>query len=219
MDITLTAETGRPRGSGAAGRLRRAGKIPAVVYGLGGDPVPVAVEWAELRRTLTTDAGLNALIHLDVDGEQNLTIIKDLQRDPLKRTVTHVDFLRVDPDVRIEVEVPIVLTGEPVLLEREGGIVEQHMHTLTVMAKPGAIPNEIEIDIAELTSDDPIKADRITLPAGVTADVEPDELIAAGFIPRAMTAEELEAEEGGAPAEGAAPEGGEAGGDADSSDE
>jgi large subunit ribosomal protein L25 len=202
MDITLTAETGRSRGSGPAGRLRRGGKIPGVVYGLGGDAVPVAVEWTELRKALTTDAGLNALIHLQVDGQQNLTIIKDLQRDPLKRTVVHVDFLRVDPDAPIEVEVPIVLVGETVLLDREGGIVEQHLHTLTVSAKPNAIPNEIEIDISGITSDDSIKANVIVLPPGVTADIDPDELIAAGFIPRAMVAEGEEGEEGEA-AEGA----------------
>src|SRR5262245_33919122 len=197
MDVTLTAETGRARGSGPAGRLRAEGKVPGVVYGLGGDAVPVAVEWAELRRALTTDAGLNALIHLDVDGKQNLTIIKDLQRDPLKRNVVHVDFLRVDPDAPIEVEVPVVLVGEPTLLEREGGIVEQHMHTLTVLAKPTAIPNEIEVDISGLTATDSIKAGVIVLPEGVTAEVEPDELIAAGFIPRAMAeAEEEEGAEG-----------------------
>src|SRR5262245_39568414 len=196
MDVTLTAETGRPRGSGPAGRLRREGKIPGVVYGLGGESVPVAVEWTDLRRALTTDAGLNALIHLDVDGQQNLTITKDLQRDPLKRSVVHVDFLRVDPDAPIEVEVPIVLVGETTLLDREGGIVEQHMHTLTVMAKPTAIPNEIEIDISGITSTESIKANVITLPEGVTADVEPDELIAAGFIPRAVVAEEGDGREG-----------------------
>jgi large subunit ribosomal protein L25 len=214
MDITLTAETGRPRGSGPAGRLRREGRIPGVVYGLGGDAVPVAVEWTDLRRVLTTDAGVNALIHLDVDGQQNLTIVKDLQRDPLKRTVVHVDFLRVDPDAPIEIEVPIVLVGETTLLDREGGIVEQHMHSLTVMAKPTAIPNEIEIDISGITSTDPVKANVIVLPEGVTADVEPDELIAAGFIPRAMAAEEEEAVEGEEGAEGeAAPasEGGDSG--------
>jgi large subunit ribosomal protein L25 len=208
MDVTLTAETGRERGSGPAGRLRAEGKVPGVVYGLGGDAVPVAVEWAELRRALTTDAGVNALIHLDVDGQQNLTLIKDLQRDPLKRTVVHVDFLRVDPDAPIEVEVPIVLVGETTLLDREGGLVEQHMHSLTVSAKPNAIPNEITIDISAITSTDSIKANVIVLPEGVTADVEPDELIAAGFIPRAMVTEEEEAAEGEEGAEGEAAEAG-----------
>lgn len=219
MDITLTAETGRPAGSGPAGRLRREGKIPGVVYGLGGAAVPICVEWTELRRALTTEAGLNALVHLDVDGEHNLTLIKELQRDPLKRSVVHVDFLRVDPDAPIEVEVPVVLVGEPTLLDREGGIVEQHMHSLTVSAKPNAIPNEIEIDISGITASDPVKANVIVLPEGVTADVEPDELIAAGFIPRAMAEAEEEGVEGEEGAEGAEPgaaEGGEPAGESGS---
>jgi large subunit ribosomal protein L25 len=208
MDVTLIAETGRELGSGPAGRLRAEGKIPGVVYGLGGDPVPVAVPWPELRRVLTTDAGLNALIQLEVDGQSSLTIVKDLQRDPLKRTITHVDFLRIDADTAIEVAVPIVLVGEAVELSREGGIVEHHLNELVVLAKPNAIPNELEVDITHLTSHNPIKVSAITLPAGVTTEVEPDELIAAGFIPRGVVAEgeEGEAAEGGEGAEAAAPE-------------
>jgi large subunit ribosomal protein L25 len=209
MDVTLTAETGRPLGSGPAGRLRREGKIPAVVYGLDKESVAVAVEWAELRRALTTDAGVNALIDLKVDGESNLTIVKDIQRDPVKRSVTHIDFLRVDPDVKLDVEVAIVLVGEPVELTREGGLVEQHLHSLVVQAKPTAIPRELEVDISGLTITESIKVNVIVLPEGVTTEVDPDELIVAGYIPRAQLAEEgeegEEAAEGEAAAEGAAP--------------
>jgi large subunit ribosomal protein L25 len=112
----------------------------------------------------------------------------------------------------IEVEVPIVLTGDPVLLTREGGIVEQHLQRLVVMAKPTAIPNELEVDISELTSYQPIKVSAITLPDGVTTEVEADELIAAGFVPRGQTAEEEaeEAAEAAAAAEGEAAAGGDA---------
>lgn len=202
MDVTLIAETGRELGSGPAGRLRAEGKIPGVVYGMGSDPIPVAVPWPELRRVLTTDAGLNALIQLEVDGEASLTIVKDLQRDPLKRAITHVDFLRIDADVAIEVEVPIILIGEAIELSREGGIVEHHLNELTVLAKPNAIPNEFEVDITDLTAHHPIKVSAITLPPGVTTEVDPDELIAAGFIPRGVVAEDEEGE--GEEGEGAA---------------
>ncbi len=106
MDVTLTAETGRPLGSRSSRRLLRDGKVPGVVYGLDQDTVAVAVEWPDLRAALTTDAGLNALITLEVDGDEDLTIVKDLQRDPVRRDVVHVDFLRVSRDVEIEVEVP-----------------------------------------------------------------------------------------------------------------
>jgi large subunit ribosomal protein L25 len=207
MDVTLTAEIGRPLGSGPAGRLRREGKVPGVVYGLGKDSVAVSVEWAELRRALTTEAGVNALIDLKVDGESNLTIVKELQRHPVKRSVTHVDFLRVDPNVKLDVEVPLVLVGEPTELTREGGLVEQHLHTLLVQAKPTDIPNELEVDISGLTITESIHVSVVVLPEGVTTEVDGDELIAAGYIPRAGVAEG-EGEEGEA-AEGEA-EGGEA---------
>ena len=140
MDVTLIAETGRTTGSRPARRLRVEGKVPGVVYGLDREPVSVLVAWPELRRALTTEAGLNALITLDVDGQHDLTIVKDLQRDPVRRSVTHVDFLRIDRNASISVEVPVVLTGEAHQVEVEQGIVEQLLHTLLITSKPGRHP-------------------------------------------------------------------------------
>src|SRR3954467_8283997 len=132
-EITLAAETGRTTGSRASGRLRGAGKVPATVYGLGNDPVAVAVEWRDLRQALTTEAGMNALINLEVDGHASeLTIVKELQRHPIKRSVLHIDFLRVSRDVAIEVDVPIVLTGEAEQITRQGGLVDQALFQLTI---------------------------------------------------------------------------------------
>src|SRR5580765_8429350 len=143
-EITLPAHTGRLTGSRPSGRLRAEGKIPATVYGLGGDAVSVSVGWRDLRHALTTEAGMNALINLEIDGHASeLTIVKDLQRHPIKRSVLHVDFLRVSRDVAIEVEVPIVLVGEAEQVTRDGGTVDQVMFSLTVKAKPGSIPNEL----------------------------------------------------------------------------
>src|SRR3954467_1672693 len=149
-EITLTAETGRPTGTRVSRRLRAAGKVPGVVYGLAAEPVPVTVDWRELRAVLTTDAGLNALIDLSIDGETKLSIVKDMQRDPIKHTVDHVDFLLIRRDQAIVVDIPIVLTGEATEGERGNGMVEQSMVTLSVSAKPADIPNEIVIDISGL---------------------------------------------------------------------
>jgi large subunit ribosomal protein L25 len=216
MDVTLTAETGRTLGSRPSRRLRAEGKVPGVVYGLGADPVPVAVPWPDLRRVLTTEAGLNALIELTVDGERNLTIVKDLQRDPVRRDVTHVDFIRVDASADIEVEVPIVLVGEAETLGHEGGLVDQVLHELMIKAKPGAIPNEVELDITELTAGHSLRVADIRLPEGVTTDVDPEDPVALGYVPRAeATAEEGEAAEGEAEGEGEAPAGGESPADGD----
>src|SRR5439155_18939994 len=137
-EITLPAHSGRTTGSRPSNRLRGEGKVPATVYGLGGDAVSVAVDWRNLRHALTTEAGMNALINLEIDGHASeLTIVKEMQRHPIKRNVLHVDFLRVSRDVAIEVEVPIVLTGEAEEVTRNDGVVDQALFHLTVKAKPG----------------------------------------------------------------------------------
>ncbi len=215
MDVTLIAETGRPIGSRPTRRLRGEGKVPGVVYGLDREPVSVVVAWPELRRALTTEAGLNALITLDVDGQHDLTIVKDLQRDPVRRAVTHVDFLRIDRDAAISVEVPVVLLGEAHQVEIEQGIVEQLLHTLLITSKPGSIPSVLEVDISHLEIGGAVRVSDLTLPEGVTTDVEPEEQIAIASVTRAAMADEAEVAEG--EGEGAEGEGtGEAGEGGDS---
>ena len=205
MDVTLSAETGRPNGSSRARRLRADGKVPAVVYGLDQDPVAVTVEWLELRRALNTEAGLNALITLELDGHQDLTIVKTLQRDPVRRTVEHVDFLRIDRNASITVEVPIVLHGEAKEVENNQGIVEQLLHTLTINARPGSIPTQLDADVTDLEIGGAVRVGDLTLPDGVTTDIEDDEQIAIGSVTRAAMVDEEEAVEGeGVEGEGAA---------------
>lgn len=217
MDVTLTAETGRALGSRSSRRLLRDGKVPAVVYGLDQDTVAVAVEWPSLRAALTTDAGLNALITLAVDGREDLTIVKDLQRDPVRREVVHVDFLRVSRDVEIEVEVPIVLEGHAEKVEREDGTVAHLLFSLSVYAKPGAIPNELTVDVAEMELHDSIRVGDLSLPSGVRTEVDEDEVIVSAQISRETieVAEEEEFIEALDELAEAAAEAGEGGGEAD----
>ncbi|NDH12246.1 MAG: 50S ribosomal protein L25, partial [Actinobacteria bacterium] len=149
-DLLLSAETGRTEGSRPSRRLRREGKIPAVVYGLDTDPIAVSVAWPELRRCLTTDAGINALITLDIDGANHLSIVKDIQRHPTRRDVLHVDFLRVTEDQQIEVNVPVVLRGEARQVTQFDGMVDQSMYEMAILVKPTAVPQEIIVDITDL---------------------------------------------------------------------
>lgn len=220
--LLLSAETGRAEGTRSSRRLRREGRVPAVVYGLDQDPLAVSVDWPELRRALTTDAGINALITLEIDGEEQLSIVKDLQRHPVRRDVIHVDFLRVTADQQIEVEVPVVLVGEALEVTRANGMVDQTLYSVTVSAKPADVPDEIEVDISEMTLGDHIRVGDLTLPAGVTAMVDPEDQIATSLVTRstreamaeeaaAEAEEELEGEEGDADGE----DGGDAEGDAD----
>lgn len=217
-EIVLAAETGRPTGSAASRRLRAEGKVPAVLYGSGVDAQSLAVSWRDLRAALTTEKGLNAVITLQVDGDDHMTIVKDLQRHPVRRDVLHVDFLAVSRDVAVQAEVPIVLEGEPTKVLQERGVVEQMLHALTIMAKPDSIPGSLTLDISDLEVGVTMTVGELTLPAGVTTDVEDDTPIATAQVTRAVEAETAaaEGEEEGAEGEEGAGEGAAEGGDEES---
>lgn len=193
-EITLKAATGRELGSGPSKRLRVEGKVPGVVYGLDSEPVAVTVDWRPFRETLITDAGLNVLIDLDIDGDVALCMIKELQRHPIRGNVLHVDFLRVSRDALISVEVPVVVEGEAVEVGREGGTVDHVLFALLVSAKPANIPNEIVVDVTELAMGDTIRVADLPLPSGVTTDVDPEEAVVTTVF--ADVVEETEGEEG-----------------------
>lgn len=202
MAITLTASTGRSAGSRSSSRMRADGLVPGVVYGLGRDSVAVSVPWPDLRRALTTEAGLNALITLEVDGQSDLAIIKDLQRHPIRRNVLHVDFLRVDPNATVAVEVPLVLIGEAKKVEGRRGIVDQPLKTLTVKAKPTEIPSQIEIDVTDLDIGDSITVGEISLPGSVTTDIDASVQLVLGLATRFSVEDEESEGEGDGAAEG-----------------
>ncbi len=220
MDQTVvTATAGRALGSRSSRRLRAEGKLPGVVYGLGKDPITIAVDYAELRDALKTDAGLNTILSLDVDGAATETVIvRSVQRHPIKRLVTHADFLRVDPKQSIKLKIPIKLIGEASAVINEGGMVEQKMFEIEVEVSPLNIPDEIEVDLSMLTLDRRIAVSDLVFPDGVTSLV-PDEIsVVTPVISRAakmgLSEDEEFAEEGLEGGEGDG-EGGEA---ADSSD-
>ncbi|MBT5904643.1 MAG: 50S ribosomal protein L25 [Acidimicrobiaceae bacterium] len=223
-EIVLSAETTRETGTRSSRRLRREARVPAVVYGLSQDPVSIDVDWPDLRRALTTDAGVNAVIHLEFGGAKQMSIVKDIQRHPVRRDVIHVDFLRIDPKQDVTVDVPIVMVGEAKEVSDADGMVDQNLFSLTVNSAPDSIPNELEIDISDLVIGDSKRVGDIALPAGVTTDVDVEETVAVGMITRstleAMAADEAaeeeaaELEEGAEASDGEDGEGGE-GGDAD----
>jgi large subunit ribosomal protein L25 len=213
--LLLTAETGRDEGTRSSRRLRRDGRVPAVVYGLDADPVTVSVAWPDLRAALTTDAGTNAVITLEIDGAQQLSIVRDIQRHPVRRDVIHVDFLRVTADQQIEAEVPIVLIGEALEVSRANGMVDQTLYNLTVSAKPAEVPDEIEVDISAMTLGDSIHVGELALPAGVTTMVDAETSVAQSMVTRSTMEAMAEEEAADAAAEEAESEGG---GDADADD-
>ncbi|HMK10638.1 MAG TPA: 50S ribosomal protein L25 [Acidimicrobiales bacterium] len=206
-EVTLTAELGRQTGSAASRRMRRDEHIPGVVYGQGVASQTVSVARRDLRIALSGPAGHNALITLKVGGDAQLTIVRDLQRDPIKRVVTHVDFLRINRDEEIEVEVPLHLQGEATEVLRNDGRVDQALTTITVIAKPGDIPPSFTIDVSEMVIGDVIRLHDLSLPAGVATPLDPETPLVTAEATRATIEEE-------AAAEGEEGEGEEGGGEA-----
>ncbi len=168
MDTVVKATTGRELGTRPSRRLRREGQLPGVVYGLGKDPQTVQVDYASLRDALKGEAGLNTVFTLDVDGAAEMVIVRDIQRDVIKRTVTHADFLRVDESTPVKLTVPVHLTGTSAAVADAGAIVEQKMFRIRVSALPRAIPHAIEADISGLTMDARLAVGDLNLPEGVT---------------------------------------------------
>jgi large subunit ribosomal protein L25 len=193
---SLVADTGRPVGSRPSNRLRHEGRVPGVVYGNGVGPITVSVERRLLRTALSGPAGLNSVIELNVDGSVHPVVVKDLQRDPVRHGVAHVDFLVVNLNEQIVVEVPVVLNGHAKAIEDEGGLVDQQLQTLTVSSTPRNIPNDVAIDVSELQLGDHVRVADITLPAGVTTPLDPETIIVTTILPRVEAEPEVEAAEG-----------------------
>jgi large subunit ribosomal protein L25 len=194
-DAVLVAESRAEKGSGPAGRLRREGRLPAVVYGLDAEPVSVSVSERDLQHILSGEAGANTLITLQLDGRDQLTLARQIQRHPVRNQLLHVDFIRIRADRPVTAEVPLHLVGtaEGISL---GGILEQQLFTLSIEAKPADLPNAIEHDISELTLGGQVHVRDLAIPAGVTVLVDGGELVATVAVPRGLAEEEAAAEEG-----------------------
>jgi large subunit ribosomal protein L25 len=222
-DSTLTAELRSDKGSRPAGRLRREGRLPGVLYGLGEESVSVTVNAHQLGTILSSKSGANTLITLQIDGRDQLALARQVQRDAVKGSLVHVDFVRVRADQTIQAEVRLDLQGEAEGVSN-GGMLEQLMHTLTVEGKPGQLPNEIAHDVSALELGDQLHVGDIKVPAGIIVVNDAEDLIATISMPRGLEAEEAaEGEEvEGEAAEGAEGEAGDgestSSGDAESSE-
>jgi large subunit ribosomal protein L25 len=207
---TLVAQSRTASGSAAARRMRAEGHIPAVIYGLGMDPLSVSVERRELRLALSGAAGVNTVLSLEVAGKKYPAVVKELQRHPIKRTVSHIDFLTVNMNEELTVNVPLRLEGEAKAVVAEGGLVDPSVDTIEVSCTPANIPNEFVIDITEMQPHDIIRLSDVPMPKGVTALGDPDMPVVTILITAAALADEV--------AEGETPEEGEPGEAADAAE-
>ncbi|ATE52426.1 50S ribosomal protein L25/general stress protein Ctc [Actinosynnema pretiosum] len=173
-EVRLAAEQRTEFGKGAARRTRRAGKIPAVLYGHGSDPKHLALPALEFARVVR-EHGHNAVLTLDIDSATELALTKTVTTHPLKNYIEHVDLLLVKRGEKVTVDVPIVLTGEPAAAT----LLTQESTTIQVEADALNIPDQIEFSIAGLGAGTQVHASDLELPKGSTLATDPEVLILA----------------------------------------
>ncbi len=211
--VNLAATLRDGLGKSGARRVRRSGRVPAVVYGQGRAAQPVAVDGKALSATLHTHAGLNVLIDLGIQSDsaedKQLVMVKDLQRDIFTHDVTHVDFHVISLEQTLEAHVPVVLLGTPKGVV-DGGVLEQHLREVLVECLPTQIPEHFELDVTALTIGHAVHAGELTIPEGVTLLTPTEEVVATVLQPRVEELPAAPAAAEAVPAEGEVAEGEEA---------
>jgi large subunit ribosomal protein L25 len=197
-EVRIAAEPRTEFGKGGARRTRRAGKVPAVIYGHGTAPRHIALPAREFAHAIKF--GINTLLTIDIEGKSELALPKAIQRDPLKGTFDHVDLLLVRRGEKVTVEVPVILVGEAA----KDGRVNHDLTQLTVEAEATHLPESIEVSIEGLQVGDHVLAGDIKLPEGTTLSIDPEAMVVG--IVAAPTAAQVEADIAGTGAEGPAAE-------------
>ncbi|UPL13174.1 50S ribosomal protein L25/general stress protein Ctc [Microbacterium galbinum] len=188
-DTKVQAELRNSFGKGFARRLRAAGKIPAVIYGHGTEPVHVALPGHQVSLIIRR---ANALLELDIEGTPQLALVKDVQKDPVHQIIEHIDLLVVKKGEKVAIDVPIIVTGE----SAPGTIANLDATTLSIEAEATHIPQNVEVSVEGLEDGTHITAADVKLPKGSTLLTDAEVLVVAISIPA------LEVEEDEAPAEG-----------------
>ena len=218
--VQLDVEPRSKTGKGAAGRLRKTGRVPGVIYGYEVEPSAVSIDALELYHALHTKAGTNVLLTVPFDGDDKLCVARDIQRHPVRGDVTHVDLLSVDKDAQIVVEVPLNVEG----VVEGAGVVNQVLGTVAINVRPLETPNSFTINVDGLEIGDTLRVETIVeqLPDGATLAMDPERTAVTVNPPEIIEVEEEDedvldefAGEGEEPLEGEEGEEGEAPEDAD----
>jgi len=206
MEATLKATLRESIGSGESRRLRNDGLLPAVVYGLGMEPVSIALSAREFTNALKTEAGSNVILNLEVGKNKYTTLAREIQRHPYKNEFLHIDLIQIDLTQKVEADVQINFLGTPVGVKDEGGLVQTINSTITVSTLPSSIPSSLDLEISELNVGENATALDVKLPEGVElASEDDDSILVTITLPRAaieeeetegLEGEELDGEEG-----------------------
>jgi large subunit ribosomal protein L25 len=188
METKLTAEPRADHGKGVARKLRAAGRIPAVLYGHDQESMALSVDAHDMFRVLHTSAGANVLVDLKVDGTEHLVLPREIQRNHIKGTIVHVDFLAVSRTETIQVNVEVVDVGEAPGV-KQGGVVDHHLREVLVECFPQDVPEQIEADISGLDLGDTLHVGDLPAPTGVTILTSPEETVLAVIVPAVLRTE------------------------------
>lgn len=199
-EVKLKASKRDDTGKGSARRARAEGRVPAVVYGQGMEPLSISVDRREFVTALKTDAGLNVLLNIEVDGSSTTALTREIQTDPVRGTLLHADFVKIDLKQEVEVEVPVHVVGEAPGV-KEGGVLEHPLFTLHVRCLPTNVPESIDADISGLNIGDALRVSELSEGRDFQILNDPDAVVASVAAP--ISEEQLEAMVAEVGAEGA----------------
>jgi len=194
-------------GKGVARKLRQSGRVPAVLYGSGMDTVHLTLDAMEVEHLFAAISVENTIVELDIEGEKQTqqTLVREIQAHPVRNSLIHVDFLRIQKGVAVDVEVPVHLVGTPVGVKQHGGVLEQIIHEIEVRCIPSKIPESFEVDVSGLDIDEAIRVSDIDFDEGVEPTMDQERTVCLVAAPRAA-AVEGEEEEALEPGEAPEPE-------------
>lgn len=202
---SLTATPRTERGTGVARKLRQSGNVPAVIYGHGREPQSLVINTREVEKLLGQFSAGSTVIELSVGGTKSNTLIREIQRHPVNRSIVHIDFQQLVAGERITVSIPLRFVGTADGVRNSGGILEETMHQVHLRVDPSAIPDHIDVDVTPLTIGHSLHVADLTLPEGVAILDESGATVCVCTAPKAVeeapAAAAVEGVEGAVPAE------------------
>jgi large subunit ribosomal protein L25 len=207
QQFEINAETRVEQGKGASRRLRRAGKVPAIVYGAGKDPKSIQVSNAEMLMHLKHEAFYSHILTLSLDGASERVVLKDLHRHPFKPYLMHLDLLRVAENEALTMHVPLHFINESVCVgvKAEGGVISHLMSDVEIQCLPKDLPEFIAVDIGEMHVGETLHLSDLSLPEGVEIVGDVEQGVVSCHQPRVVAAEETTTETAAAEPAAAAP--------------
>ena len=187
--VSLSANSREGKGKGSARSLRSQGQIPAVIYGHGREPQALALNARDLDKMLSHIQAESTVIEVTVGGHTAKTLIREIQRHPIKRQILHVDFQALVAGEKVTVSIPIVLVGIPEGVRLEGGVLEQPLREIEIEVDPSNIPDHVEYDVTNMVIGDSVHISDLKVPEGVEVQDDPETSVAVLAAPRAVIEE------------------------------